>query len=417
MTKFEKFQRFLITFLFVVAAFFGGWYFGKRGFIFEVRKNPPEIKILNQFPGDQTIDFDLFWQTWDLVASQYLLRPVDGQKMLYGAIQGMVSSLGDPYTSFLPPAINETITSALNGTYEGIGAELGIQEGQLIVVAPLDGSPAKEAGVRSGDKIVKIEDEGTAGITINEAVAKIRGQAGTIITLTLQRGNEEPFDVTIKRGNIVVASVTWADKGDGVAYIRLSRFGADTNKEWSKVASEVSVGMQNLDAVVLDLRGNPGGFLQSAIFVAGEFFKNEVVVYQESATGEILAFDTTRIGVFEGVPTYVLIDEGSASASEILAAALRSHSDAFLIGKKSFGKGTIQDARDFEDGSGIHLTVAKWLTPEKEWIHEVGLKPEVEVERTSEEIEQGVDSQLNKALELAKQGVIKAADIPAQSSQ
>lgn len=414
MNKAEKFQRYLIVTLFVIGSFFGGWYFGKRGYLFEVRKNPPEIKVVNRYPNDQTIDFGLFWRIWNLVSSEYLERPVDGQEMLYGAIEGMVNSLGDPYTSYLPPEVNETVMNAINGVYEGIGAELGMEEGQLIVVAPLDGSPAKDAGVRAGDKIVKIEEESTVGITITEAVSKIRGPAGTISTLTLQRGTDEPFVVRIKRGNIVIDSVTWEDKGNGVAYIRLSRFGTDTNKEWDRVAAEVNVGMDNIDVVILDVRGNPGGYMQGAIHIAGEYFRNEVVVYQESATGNLSAFDTTRIGVFEGVPVYVLIDGGSASASEILAAALKAHSDALLIGEQSFGKGTIQDAKEFDDGSGVHITVAKWLTPDKVWVHEEGITPDVVVERTSEDIENEIDAQLDKAVELAIQGIVDVSDLPVE---
>ncbi len=415
MNKFEKFQKFLITFLLVLSAFFGGWYLGKRGFVYEIRKNPPEIKIENRSPSDETIDFSLFWKVWTMVASEYLERPVSGKKMLYGAINGMVNSLGDPYTSFLDPDLNKSVQSNLNGTYEGIGAELGLVEGQLVIVAPLDGSPAKAAGVRAGDKILKIEDEPTFSITITEAVSKIRGAAGSVINLTLQRGSDEPFVARIKRGEIVISSVELEDKGDGIAYIRLSRFGQDTNAEWNKVASDVNISMSELDAVVLDVRGNPGGYLLSAVHIAGEFFKNKVVVFQESATGALSPLDTTRVGSFVDVPLYVLIDGGSASASEILAAALREHSGAILVGTQSFGKGTIQDAKEFKDGSGLHLTVAKWLTPTKEWIHKVGIAPDVVVELTREDVEFNRDIQLDKAIELIKAGIFNPADIPEET--
>lgn len=415
-TPLQKFQKLLITFLLVVSAFFGGWYLGKRGYVYEVRKNPPKIEITNQYPNDQDVDFSLFWDVWELLEAEYLERPVDGQKMLYGAIQGMVNSLGDPYTSFLPPEVNETVHNALNGTYEGIGAELGMEDNQLIIVSPLDGSPAQAAGVKAGDKIIKIEEEPTVGITITEAVSKIRGEAGTTSSLTLQRGTEEPFVVRIKRGQIVIEGVTWEDKGNGIAYIRVSRFGEDTNKEWSKVAAEVNVQMENLDAIIVDVRGNPGGYLQSAVFLAGEFFRNEHVTIQESATGTKSPYDTTRIGVFEGLPIYVLIDGGSASASEILAAALRDNAGAILVGTKSFGKGTIQDAKQFDDGSGVHITVAKWLTPKEEWVHKKGIEPDVVVERTIEDAEAGVDPQLNKAIELISQGIIEVKDIPTEET-
>lgn len=411
MTKFEKFQKLVVILSIILASFFGGWYFGKRGFIFELRRNPPKIEVINRYPENQTIDFGLFWEVWDKVSADYLERPVDGQEMLYGAIQGMVNSLGDPYTSFLPPEVNEAVSNALNGTYEGIGAELGMEDGQLMIVAPLDGSPAKAAGVKAKDKIVKIEGESTAGITITEAVSKIRGEAGTFSTLTLRRNGEEPFVVRIKRGEIVIASVNWEDKGNGIAYIRVGRFGGDTNKEWDRVVKEVAVGMGTLDAVIVDVRGNPGGYLQSAIYLSGEFFRNEVVLYQESATGTISPSETTRFGSFESVPVYVLIDGGSASASEILAAALRDHSGAILLGEKSFGKGTIQTANDFDDGSGIHITIAKWLTPGKEWVHKVGLEPHVLVV-PNDDTESGEDSQLDRAIEMIIEGIVNVKDIP-----
>ncbi len=401
--KFQKFQRILITFLIAIGFFYGGYYFGKRGFIFEVRKNPPKIEITNKYPADGSLDFALFWEVWDLLNETYLERPVDSQKMLYGAIYGMVDSLGDPYTSFLPPEVNKSFGDSMGGKYEGIGAELSLKEGNLIIVSPFDGSPAKNAGARLGDRILKIEDESTTGIGVSEAVSKIRGPSGTKINLTLQTGNDEPRDVTITRGVITVASVTWEDKGEGTVYMRISRFGTETNQEWDKAVSELNVKMSELDAVIIDVRGNPGGYLQSAVHIAEDFFRDKTVLFEETATGEQIPFNTKKVGVFMGVPAvYVLIDEGSASASEILAAALRDNIGVQLIGKKSFGKGTIQDAKDFKDGSGIHITIAKWLTPKKQWVHGKGLDPDIEVEITNDDLSNGFDAQLEKALELAK---------------
>ena len=402
-TPLEKFQRFVILVLIGIGCFYGGYYFGERGFVFRVRKNPPKLEVINKSPGDEKIDFALFWDVWDMVSQNYLERPVDGQKMLYGAIQGMVSSLGDPYTSFLPPPVNKNVSDAINGKYQGIGAELGVKDGQLVVVSPLDGSPAKAAGLKAGDKILQIEGESTIGLTLTEAVAKIRGDSNTLSTLLVQTGSEKPRELKIRRGDIQVAGVTWQDKGEGTAYIRVSRFGSDTNTEWSKVVSEVNTQMKELDAIVLDVRGNPGGYLQSAVYIAEEFYRNKPVLYEQNATGELTEFSAKRVGSFSQIPAvYVLIDGGSASASEILAAALRANVRAKLIGAKSFGKGTIQDAKDFPDGSGIHITIAKWLTPEKEWIHKKGLEPDVVVERTDKDVEEGKDPQLDKALELAK---------------
>ncbi|HOS88654.1 MAG TPA: S41 family peptidase [bacterium] len=402
--KFRKFQRILIIFLIAIGFFYGGYYFGKRGFVFEVRKNPPEIEISNKFPPDGKLDFSLFWEVWDILNSTYLERPIDQKKMIYGAISGMVYSLGDPYTSFLPPDINASFMDSMGGRYEGIGAELSLKDGNLIIVSPLDGSPAKNIGVKPGDRILQIDDKSTAGMSVSEAVALIRGESGTTVKLVLQTGTDDPREVVITRGVITVSSVTWEDKGDGTAYIRISRFGSDTNTEWDRVASEVNVKMSELDAVIIDVRGNPGGYLESAIHISEDFFRGKPVLYEETSTGELIPFNTSKVGVFKDIPAvFVLIDQGSASASEILAAALRDNIGAKLIGEKSFGKGTIQDARDFNDGSGLHITIAKWLTPKKEWVHGKGLEPDITVKITDEDLDKGVDPQLNKALELAKE--------------
>jgi len=403
MKAFEKFQKFLIVALLLASGFYGGYYFGKRGFIFEVRKNPPEVKIINQYPATQKIDFSLFWEVWNMIDTSYLERPVDHQKMVYGAISGMVAALDDPYTSFLKPTVNKAMTEALNGNYQGIGAELSLKDSQLMVVAPLDGSPAKAAGLKAGDKILAINGTSTYGLTVEEAVLQIRGDAGTKVTLKVQSTDNEPRDLDITRDVITISSVKWEDKGDGVAYIRVSRFGGETDKDWLKAVNEINTQMKELDSVIVDVRGNPGGYLQSAIYLAGEFYKDDVVTYQEDPSGKQTPLETNRIGAFNKVPAiFVLIDEGSASASEILAGALRSKRQAVLVGKKSFGKGTIQDARDFKDGSGVHITIAKWLTPDKVWVHKNGIKPDVEVEITKEDIEKQNDSQLLKAIELAK---------------
>ena len=402
--KFRKFQRILIIFLIAIGFFYGGYYFGKRGFVFEVRKNPPEIEISNKFPPDGKLDFSLFWEVWDILNSTYLERPIDQKKMIYGAISGMVYSLEDPYTSFLPPDINESFMDSMGGRYEGIGAELSLKDGNLIIVSPLDGSPAKNIGVKPGDRILQIDDKSTAGMSVSEAVALIRGESGTTVKLVLQTGTDDPREVVITRGVITVSSVTWEDKGDGTAYMRISRFGSDTNTEWDRVASEVNVKMSELDAVIIDVRGNPGGYLESAIHISEDFFRGKPVLYEETSTGELIPFNTSKVGVFKDIPAvFVLIDQGSASASEILAAALRDNIGAKLIGEKSFGKGTIQDAKDFNDGSGLHITIAKWLTPKKEWVHGKGLEPDITIKITNEDLDKGVDPQLNKALELAKE--------------
>jgi len=406
-SAFKKFQIILFIVLVGGSTFFGGLYLGKRGYEVDIKKNPPQVKFINKAPSTQVVDFSLFWDAWDQVSQDYLHRPVDPKKMMYGAVKGMVASLGDPYTSFLDPEVNKMINNSLNGSYEGVGMELGVKDGQLMVVSPLDGSPAKNAGILAGDKILEIEGTSAAGITVTEAVSKIRGQAGTVSTLKVQRENGEPFVLTIKREKITVASVTWEDKGQGTAYIRVSRFGADTNGDWDNTVKEVVVKMRELDAIILDLRGNPGGYLQSAVHIASDFYSGKPVLYQETALGEKLPFNAQGGADFARTPVLILIDEGSASASEILASALKENVDAVLIGTQSFGKGTIQDAKEFKDGSGLHITIAKWLTSQKKWVGDkdengkVGLKPDVVAEITKDDINASKDPQLDKALEMA----------------
>jgi len=403
MKTFQRIQNILIVTLLLGTFFYTGYYFGKRNFTFEIRKDPPKVVIENQYPNKVNVDFSLFWDVWEMVDARYLERPVDHQKMIYGAIDGMLKALDDPYTSFLPPQLNKEITDALNGTYQGIGAELSIKDSQLIVVSPLDGSPAKSAGIRPGDKILSINQESTFGLSVQEAVLKIRGDAGTLVNLKIQSGESEPREVSVTRGIITISSVSWEDKKDGTAYIRISRFGGDTESDWSKVVQEIDKSMTQLDSIIIDVRGNPGGYLQSAIYLAGEFYKDDIVIYSQNDVGEQEPLLTERTPLFSDVPgLFVLIDEGSASASEILASALKNKKGAVLIGKKTFGKGTIQEAIDFEDGSGVHLTVAKWLTSDKTWVHKQGIEPDVVVEITQEDIENQFDSQLQKAIELSK---------------
>ncbi|MCG2686134.1 S41 family peptidase [Candidatus Parcubacteria bacterium] len=400
--KVRRGKGLLAAVLFASIFAFGGYWVGRRGFVAEFETNLPRVKIINQTVEEQVVDFSIFWEVLDLLEAKYLHQPLDPQVLLHGAISGLTNSLEDPYTAFLPPPQNEMLTQSLNGEYEGIGAELGIREMRLIIIAPLDGSPAEEAGVEAGDWIGAIEGESTTGLSLTEAVSKIRGRAGTTSTLTLKRGEEDPFDIEIERAKITIESVKFEDLGEGVGYLRLSRFGEKTGEEWSGAVSEMIKAIPGLRAVILDVRSNPGGFLNGSVFIASEFLSSGTIVSEEFGDGSRQTFSVSRRGSLTEVPVVVLINKGSASASEIVAAALHENKDARLVGATSFGKGTIQDARDLPDGSGIHITVAKWLTPRDNWIHEKGLTPDFEVEYTREDFEAGRDPQLDKALEIAR---------------
>ena len=395
-------------------AFGSGWYLGGEGFVIKIEGSLPNVKgiqVTNRQTSQtpQNVDFSVFWQTWEVLVTRHVDRPLNQQKLLYGALQGLAAAVGDPYTAFLPPVENKEVKDNLNGRYEGIGAELGMRDDQLTVIAPLDGSPAEEAGVQSGDIILKVDEEETSSLTLSEAVSRIRGPAGEVVALLLERKGGEPFSVEITRQQITIKSIRWEDKGEGIAYIRVARFGETTNTDWDRVVGEIlSSALQPLSSVILDVRSNPGGYLQASIHIASEFVNTGVIVYEEfcppggEASESRQEFKSDHRGRLTAVPVVVLIDEGSASASEILAGALRDLKGAPLVGVKSFGKGTVQDAIEFNDSSSVHVTIARWLTPNGERIDGVGLTPDVVVERTEEEADADIDSQLEKAIEVAK---------------
>jgi len=406
MAKIRRFLKgnFSLIFL-LVAVFFAGWAIGFSGFEWKLRLNPPAFTIEDKTPPSSTIDFALLWDVLDRINKNFLFKPLDGQKLLYGAISGLIEALGDPYTSFLTPEENAEFKRNLEGRYEGIGAELGIRDDQLMIVAPLEGSPAEATGVKAGDKILEIEGIDTKGISLSEAVSQIRGAARTISTLTLQRGDGEPFVVKITRAEITVKSVRYEEKGSGIFYLRVSRFGEGTIAEWDNAVSEIIGKEVGPEGIILDLRSNPGGLLSGAVYLASEFISSDVIVIEETGDGlrqTLRAVPTKNGYAFAGVSVVVLIDEGTASASEILAAALREKAKAKLVGIQTFGKGTVQDADDLSGGAGLHLTVAKWLTPSGKWVNETGLKPDFVVELGEADINAGRDPQLDKALELLR---------------
>ena len=424
----SKIQTIVTTLLLVTLGAFGGYYFGEKGFEVKIEEKYKNIEIVNKEPEiPTTVSFSKFWMIWDMVSSEHIKKPVNPQKLMDGAIEGMVAAIGDPYTIYLNQERNTTARSDLNGEYEGIGAQLGFDENNvLLIVAPLDGSPAEAAGIKAGDKILKIEGMTTQGISLDEAVSKIRGPAGTVVTLNLYReGEENPFDLNLTRSTINIESVKWEDKGDGIAYVRLSRFGESTNKEWDLAMSQIKYQMPNVKTIILDVRNNPGGYLDSAVHVSSDFISSGIIVTQETSNGESIKYDVTKQGLFtdRSVKLVVLINKGSASASEIVAAALKEKADAILIGERTFGKGSVQKSEEFKDGSALHVTIAKWLTPDGNWVdtanseyedskyNEVdergnkitgGIKPDEFVELTVENAQQGDDAQLNKAIEVAK---------------
>lgn len=393
------------TVLIILLVFLLGWQLGHRDLEIKLSNYRPSVSVINKEPPKSiNVDFKLFWDVWDLLSRSYLdKKALDPQKLFYGAISGMVAAIGDPYTVFLPPEQQKFSREELNGSFEGVGIQLGFnKEKRLTVIAPLLGTPAQKAGLKPEDLIIKIDGKETTNMILPEAVSLIRGLKGTKIDLTILReGESEPKVFTLTRDSIIVKSVEISfktiDSGKKVAIIKLSRFGERTNDEWNE--SIDSLLSENSQAVVLDLRNNPGGFLDGAVFIASEFLDSGDVVLQENSKGEKTAFKVNRAGRLTSIPMIVLINKGSASASEIVAGALQDRKRARLIGEKSFGKGTIQEAENLAGGTGIHITVAKWLTPNGRWVNESqGLDPDIIIESEKEDATK--DPQLDEAIEL-----------------
>lgn len=397
--------------LVVLTAFLAGWQLGHKDLQIKWVSFKPTITITSKEPPQNVnVDFKLFWDTWDLLSRSYIdKKALDPQKMFYGAISGMVAALGDPYTVFLPPGQQKVSKEELNGSFDGVGIQLGFnKDKRLVVIAPLSQTPAERSGIKPEDIIIKIDTKDTANMTLPEAVQLIRGPRGSNVTLTVVReGFDEPKEYSLIRDTILVKSVEANFKqtkgGKFIAVIKLSRFGERTEEEWKSGVSEIL--SKKVDGLVLDVRNNPGGFLEGAVFIASEFLPSGDVVLQENNEGVRIPFKVSRNGSLTEIPLIVLINKGSASASEIVAGALQDRKRAKLVGEASFGKGTIQEAQDLPGNTGIHITVAKWLTPEGRWVNDTeGLEPDIKVEapkaKEGEKDDSTKDPQLEKALEL-----------------
>jgi len=382
-----------IAFL-VLAGSVSSYYFGKQ----EAKK-----EIINDvfFKGalDETaknLDFTLFWDAWQTLKQEFIDKTkFDNQKMLYGAISGMVNSLKDPYTVFMDPDESKRFSEDTAGKFEGVGLEIGKKKEQLQVISPLEGTPAKKAGLRAGDKIVKIDNVFTNDLTVDEAVSKIRGPKGSQVTLTIFReGWNNTKDFTITRDTIVVPSLKWEIKDNNIAYVQLYQFSEKADADFKKAALEIF--RSPAKKIIIDLRNNPGGYLEVARSIASFFLEQGSVVVIEDFGGKKEQEKELANGnsMFLDFPVVILINQGSASASEILAGALRDNRQIKLIGETSFGKGSVQQVKDFADGSSLKVTVAKWLTPKGVSISDHGLDPDFKVDLTDQDYEQGKDPQL-----------------------
>ncbi len=403
--KIHPLFNFFFQFLIVAIIFFAiGFALGQKKIEFTKRGFVPRVTVTNQLPPrTQTIDFSLFWKVFETLPEKYLDKSaIDAQKLLYGAISGMVRSLGDPYTAFLDPKQNEALREELAGSYEGIGIQIGFnKEKRLAVIAPLSGTPAEREGVLAQDIVLKIGNRDTFDLTLPEAVDLIRGPAGTKVKLTLERTKEnKTFEKEIERAkiNVKTVEVEFRQKGASeVAILKVSRFGDKTEEEWKNAIDEVT--RHKVSGVVVDMRNNPGGLLGASVHLASEFIKGTIVKEQFS-DGSVQSLSTDHEGRLLKAPLVVLINGGSASAAEIFAGAIQDDRRGKIVGEQTFGKGTVQEPIELPGGSGLHVTVAKWLTPKGKSIDGEGITPDVTVELTSDDRENKRDPQLDKALEL-----------------
>lgn len=364
-------------------------------------------------PVGEDVDFALFWDVWQTVRSKYYEQPVPDKDLFYGALTGLVAGTGDPYTAFFSPKEAEDFSQQLDGKFEGIGAQIELKQGQLQIVAPLPGSPAEKAGLRPGDWIVKIDEKPTEGLTVDQAAERIRGPKGTAVTIAVirQGSRPEPFSLTIVRDEIQVKSVVLSWKPGNIALLEITGFNNDVPDLFEAARQEIQ--RKRAKGIILDVRNNPGGSVLTAQVVAGAWVGDRVI-FKERRQGKIVE-SVKGIGGGElgTIPTVVLVNRGSASASEIVAGALQDYGKATVLGTKTFGKGSVQEYQELKDGSALKITIAEWLTPNDRVINHIGLDPTFVVERTEADYEAKRDPQLDRAQQFLLEGGFASSPLPA----
>ena len=364
-----------------------------------------EIKGLENADTDITSkkDFAIFWDAWRMIQNSYLRAgEVKSGNMIYGAAAGLVGSLDDPYSVFMDPDEAKRFSEDINGNFGGIGAEIGMKNEQIVIIAPLKNSPAEKSGLLAGDKLYEINASSTVAMTIGAAVKKIRGPKGTIVTFLVGRtGNEKPLTIKVVRDTIVIPVVEWAMKGDSIAHIQFYTF-SENSADLVRVALQEAQ-TAGAKGIVLDMRNNPGGYLDAAVTIAGYFMDADMpVVFEEFRNGKRDTFLSRGPAFAKNLPMIIILNGGSASASEILAGALKDNIGTQIVGEKSFGKGTVQELTELRGGAEIKLTIAHWILPKGMQIDKNGIVPDIEIKLTDEDREKKRDPQLDKALELIK---------------
>jgi len=342
--------------------------------------------------------FQLFWEAWSLIERDYFGEIPSDDEVTYGAIRGAVNTLGDPFTAFINPEIAEINREDDTGSFEGIGAYVTMRDGRLVIVNTFRDHPAEKAGVRRGDIVLQVDDTVIENMSIYEAITLIRGQAGTPVVLTIVREGQDEFEVEIIRARIDIPVVESEMREDGIAYVSLFDFSSDATNKLEEALEELLD--QEPKGLILDLRGNPGGWLHEAVGTTGLFLsKDALVLIERFKDGTEKTYEAPRKPAAPDIPMVVLVDGGSASASEIVAGALQDHERAVLIGEKTFGKGSVQWPHELSNGAEMRVTVARWFTPNDRAIHGEGLEPDIEVELAEEDLDAELDPQLERAVE------------------
>lgn len=397
----KRSYRFYIYAVVTVVSFAVGWETSRLGWfttnVFKVENKNPIVKTLDQ--SKKNVDMGLFWKIWGELEDKYVDENViKSESMVYGSIKGMVNALNDPYTVFMTPEESVQFSESLEGKLEGIGAELTVKDKKLVIVSPLRKSPAQKAGLLSGDMIYKIDGALAEEMNLVDAINKIRGKKGTAVTLTIIRKNvDKPFEVTIVRDSIDIESVTEEKLANGIVYLSVNQFNDKTNDEFGKYISKLIV--DEPKGLIVDLRYNGGGYLDIAVQLLSYLLPKgtSAVIIKERGKGDE-SLSTNGNPKLLNVPLVVLVNDGSASASEIVAGAIQDHKRGILMGTKTFGKGSVQEVEKFSDGSSLRITIAKWFTPNNKTINKVGLTPDVIVEITDEDIKKTYDRQKEEAI-------------------
>jgi carboxyl-terminal processing protease len=349
-------------------------------------------------PPERGAAFDLFWEAWGLIQDDYYGDLPSEEEMTYGAIRGALNTLDDPFTGFLEPDVAEIRREDDTGSFEGIGAYVTMRDGRLMIVNTFKDQPAEQAGVRRGDTVLQVDETPIENMSIYEAISLIRGPEGTPVVLTILREGEEPFEVEIIRARMDIPVVEAEMREDGIAYVRLFDFSSDASVKLGDTLEELL--SQSPKGLVLDMRGNPGGWLHEAIQTAGLFLpQDEVVLIERFKDGAERTYESPDQPVTTEIPMVVLVDGGSASASEIVAGALQDHDRAVLVGETTFGKGSVQLPHELSNGAELRVTIARWYTPDDRAIHGEGLEPNIVIELTEEDLDAELDPQLERAIE------------------